>query len=114
MRIPEAVESGTFASIRRNWKDGDRIQIQFPMPLRFEPVDANHPDIVALIQGPLVLMAIAESQPGFTTRALLQAKPSNNPSGDWLASSIDGREIAMRPFLAIDKESYSTYVRIEN
>jgi hypothetical protein len=114
MRIPEPVESGTFASIRRNWKDGDRIQIQFPMPLRLEAVDANHPDIVALIQGPLVLMAIAESQPSFTSRALLQARPSNNPSGDWLATSIDGRETAMRPFLAIDKESYSTYVRIEN
>ena len=54
------------------------------MPLRLEAVDANHPNLVALMQGPLVLFAVADSQPSFERNALLQAKPANNATGDWL------------------------------
>jgi DUF1680 family protein len=112
-RVSEAIEAGTFAAIRNTWKDGDRIQIEFPMPLGLEAVDENHPNIVALMHGPLVLMAVAESQPTFDRQSLLRAKPLNNASGDWVASSRDGRQVTMRPFMSIDKESYSTYVRIK-
>ncbi len=113
-QVSDAVEPGTFAVIRRTWNDGDRIQIEFPMPLRLEAVDANHPNFVALIQGPLVLMAVAESQPTFDSPSLLRAKPLNNKGGDWVASSIDGGQVTLRPFMTIDKESYSTYVRIKS
>lgn len=113
-RISDAVEPGTFAPVRRTWKDGDRIQIEFPMPLRLEAVDANHPNIVALVQGPLVLMAVAESQPAFDAQSLLRAKPLNNAGGDRVANSIDRGLVTMRPFMTIDKESYSTYVRIRS
>jgi hypothetical protein len=113
-RVSDSVEPGTFAPVRRTWKDGDRIQIEFPMPLRLEAVDTNHPNVVALVQGPLVLMAVAESQPAFDAQSLLRAKPLKNASGDWVANSIDGGQITMRPFMTIDKESYSTYVRIRS
>jgi len=114
-RVSEKVDPGTFASIRRSWKEGDRVEIELPMPLRIEAVDANHPNIVALLQGPLVLMAVAESQPSFEKGSLLKAKPvPNNGKGDWLASSTDGKQITMRPFMTIDKESYSTYVLLRS
>jgi DUF1680 family protein len=113
-RVARGVEPGTFASLRNTWKDGDRIELELPMPLRLESVDANHPDVVALMQGPLVLMAVSESQPTFDRNALLQAKAANNATGDWLASSVDGRSIAMRPFMTIDKESYNTYVQLKS
>jgi len=77
-------------------------------------VDANHPNFVALMQGPLVLFAVADSQPSFEKSALLQAKPANNAKGDWLASSSDGSSVTMRPFMNIDKESYSTYVLLKS
>ena len=113
-RIGEEVQPGTFASIRNTWKDGDRVELELPMPLRLEAVDANHPDFVALMQGPLVLMAVSESQPTFERDALLKAKSVNNATGDWLATSADGKSITMRPFMAIDKESYSTYVQLKS
>jgi DUF1680 family protein len=113
-RISSEVQPGTFASIRNTWKDGDRVELELPMPLRLEAVDANHPDIVALVQGPLVLMAVGESQPTFERNALLQANAASNATGDWLASSADGRSITMRPFMMIDKESYSTYVQLKS
>jgi hypothetical protein len=113
-RVAKEVEPGTFASLRNNWKDGDRVELELPMPLRLEFVDANHPDVVALMQGPLVLMALSESQPTFDRNALLQAKAANNTTGDWSASSVDGKSITMRPFMTIDKESYSTYVQLKS
>src|SRR5580693_516149 len=109
-RVSQEVEPGTFASIRRTWKDGDRVELELPMPLRLEAVDANHPEMVALVQGPLVLLAVGESQPTFERSALLKAKAASNATGDWLASSANGRTITMRPFMNIDKESYSTYL----
>jgi hypothetical protein len=113
-RVSDPVEPGTFASIRRTWKDGDRVELELPMPLRLEPVDANHQNMVALLQGPLVLFAVADSQPTFNSNALLQAKPKNNATGDWVASSADGSSIVMRPFMNIDKERYSTYVLLKS
>ena len=111
-RIDNAANPGTFVAIRRLWKEGDRIQIELPMPLRLEAVDANHPNLVALLSGPLVLMAVAETQPGFARDSLMRATPVHNPAGDWLATSTDGARVTMRPFLSIGKESYSAYVRI--
>ena len=43
-------------------------------------------NLVALVQGPLVLFAVADSQPSFDRNALLQAKPANNATGDWLVN----------------------------
>ena len=113
-RVSSPVEPGTFASIRNTWKDGDLVELELPMPLRLETVDANHPEMVALLQGPLVLFAVAESQPSFDRKALLQAKSTKNATGDWLASSSDGSTVSMRPFMNIDKESYSTYVLLKS
>lgn len=113
-RVSNAAEPGSFAALRRTWKDGDRIQMELPMPLRLEAVDANHPNLVALLQGPLVLMAVAETQPTFDAQTLLQAKSQSNDAGDWSATSEDGGQVTMRPFMSIDKESYSTYVRIKS
>ena len=113
-RASDPAQPGTFAGIRRTWKDGDRVELELPMPLRLEPVDANHPNLVALVQGPLVLFAVTDSQPSFDRNALLQAKPTKNATGDSLASSVDGTGVTMRPFMKIDKESYSTYVLLKS
>jgi uncharacterized protein len=113
-RVSEPVQPGSFAAIRRTWNDGDRVELEFPMPLRLEAVDPNHPEFVALLRGPLVLFAIADSQPSFERNALLQAKPANNAAGDWIANSSDGRSVMMRPFMSIDKENYSTYILLKS
>ena len=113
-RVSDLAEPGTFASIRRTWKEGDRVELELPMPMRLEAVDVHHPNLVALMHGPLVHFAVADSQPSFERNALLQAKPLNNAMGDWLANSVDGSSVTMRPFMNIDKGSYSTYVLLKS
>jgi DUF1680 family protein len=113
-RVTDLVRPGTFAAIRRTWKDGDRVELELPMPLRLEAVDAEHPDLVALVRGPLVLFAIADAQPSFDRNALLQAKAAGSGAEDWLAGSADGSRIRMRPFMKIQNEKYSTYVKLRS
>jgi hypothetical protein len=45
---------GTFAAVRRTWKDGDTVEVTIPMALRTEPMPDNA-EKVALLYGPIVL-----------------------------------------------------------
>jgi uncharacterized protein len=46
---------GTWAAIRRTWKPGDQVEIRFPLKLRYQAIDPQHPDRVAVVRGPVVL-----------------------------------------------------------
>ena len=59
-RQKELAAPGQFAAIRREWKTGDRVELELPLKMRLEPIDAQHADTVALLRGPLVLMAVKE------------------------------------------------------
>jgi len=45
---------GSFVTLNRTWKNGDRIEVKLPMDLRLEPMSDN-PARVAICYGPLVL-----------------------------------------------------------
>ena len=106
-RATETVAPGTFARLTRQWKNGDRIELDFPMPNRLEPIDARHPKTVALVSGPLVLFAIAGASPPPTERELLQAKQVGTM--EWRVETASGN-LKMLPFTAIGDEPYSTYL----
>ena len=113
-RVSDAVDPGTFASIRRTWKDGDRVELELPMPLRLEPVDANHPELVALCRGPWCCLRWPIRSRASIRMRCCKPRPTNNATGDWSANSADGSNVTMRPFMNIDKESYSTYVMLKS
>ena len=103
------VVSGTFASIRREWKTGDRLELGLPMALRLEPIDDAHPDIVALLSGPLVLFPTGTPPAKLTARDLLSAK--NTGPGKWQLAGA-GERLELRPFFSIEDEPYSTYFKL--
>ncbi len=100
---------GTFAVLRRQWKTGDRIELDLPMTTRLEAIDAQHPEMVALMNGPLVLFAITNAAPQVTQKQLLAAKRTGMRR--WQVETANG-SIAMVPFTEIDNEDYSTYLRL--
>ncbi|WP_158885435.1 beta-L-arabinofuranosidase domain-containing protein [Rhodanobacter sp. L36] len=106
----DALEPGTFATIRRQWTSGDRLELELPLSLRLQSVDAEHPDTVALLAGPLVLMRMldsASSQSVFERRSLLSSVASSG--GDHWRVDAGGDRAQLRPFFAIGNEIYSTY-----
>tara|TARA_A100001388_G_C28772502_1_gene504841 strand:+ start:1830 stop:4295 length:2466 start_codon:yes stop_codon:yes gene_type:complete len=78
----ESVSSKTelgFATIDREWKKGDKVLLELPMPLRLnrcdERVEENHHRL-AFTRGPFVLCAEAIDNDGATQRFYLDPKPT--------------------------------------
>jgi DUF1680 family protein len=108
-RLSPPVTSG-FATLSRRWDDGDRIEIDLPLPTRLEPIDPQHPDTVALMRGPLVLFPITETSTAVTRAQLLSATRLANQSA-WQANTGSG-PLELRPFTAIQDQPYTTYLNV--
>lgn len=105
--------AGRFAGIRREWKSGDRVELELPMKPRLEAIDSSHPDTVALMWGPLVLMAVKQDQnsplPKVTREQLLGVQRVS--ARRWLANSNSGK-LKMLAFTSIGDLPYSTYLKL--
>ena len=95
-----------FATLRRRWESGDRIDLHLPLENRLEAINAHHPDTVALVRGPLVLFATGAQQP-VTRKELLSARRSNAQT--WQVSTAKGT-IDFVPFTGIGDREYATYL----
>jgi len=107
--VPASGAAGKFVTIRRPWKNGDRIEMDLPMRLRLEAIDAQHPQTVALLCGPLVLFAITDVPPAVTARQLLAARKMGQQL--WQVETAGGA-LSMLPFTAIKDQQYSTYLSV--
>lgn len=106
-------QPGAFATLRREWKDGDGIEIEWDMPVRLEAVDPQHPTTVALVRGPLCLFAIDPPNDRLTRKQLLAAEPLSKGSTDWTVPTA-GAPVTLRSFAAIGKERYRLYQEVES
>jgi DUF1680 family protein len=115
IRKKEAVIPGQFAGIRRTWKDGDRVELKLPLRMRLEPIDAQHTETVALMRGPMVLMAVKENEgaplPKVTRADLIDAKRVSERQ--WEVKSADGR-VAMLPFTWLGSRPYTAYLKVSS
>jgi DUF1680 family protein len=108
-RLPLELKPGSFAVVRRQWKTGDQVELELQMTTRLEAIDSQHPEIVALMNGPLVLFAITSTVPSVTRKQLLATKRAG--AQRWQVETADS-PMAMLPFTEINDEGYSTYVRV--
>ena len=75
--VQAKVEKG-FAVIDRQWKMGDRVELNLPMPVRLNTCNANvkaNRDRVALTRGPFVLCAEGVDNGGATERFFFKQLP---------------------------------------
>ena len=103
---------GQFARLDRTWKNGDRIEIEFDMPAVLEPVDPQHPDLQALVHGPLALFSVGAIPPKIGKQELLAASQVSAGSSDWQANTAAGN-LTLRPFASIQDEHYRLYLKVE-
>jgi DUF1680 family protein len=103
---------GTFTSIEREWRSGDRVELDLPLRRRLQAVDAEHSNVVALSSGPLVLMRILDEEPARTAplqrTALLAAERVPGNTRQWTVSH-DSKQLQLRAFADIDTQRYSVY-----
>jgi DUF1680 family protein len=109
-RWTDLLIAGTFATVFREWKSGDRVDLQLPRKMRLQAIDPRHPDTVALLYGPLVLFAITSGDRPSLTRAQLLAARQTGKSAWEVATALG--PMKMLPYMAIDEEQYSTYLQV--
>jgi uncharacterized protein len=105
--VDVALTPGTWATIDRTWKDGDRVELSIDMPLRLAPIDEHHPQLVALLYGPVALFAIEPAANTITQKQLLAAQRIGS-SSTWEVAT-DAGKVRMLPYPDIKDESYRLY-----
>jgi len=116
-RDPMICLPGTFAALDRQWHEGDRVDLELSLPLRSLCIDAQHPNTVALVAGPLVLMRMldAEGEPEatLTSGELLSARRPFGAARAWRVQT-SGTTLSFRPFMDIQEERYRAYQDVVN
>ena len=102
------IQPGTFCALRREWKNGDVIEYTIDRPLRLEAVDAQHPNTVALLFGPLSLFSVNSPNSRFTRAQLLKASRRTAAGRGWQVQSA-AAPVAFRAFPDIRDEQYRLY-----
>jgi len=115
----EAGEPGSYVAIKREWKEGDQIEIKMPFELREEGF-ADHPERVAVLDGPLVLGAHIDMNkplPGIVGRPqtwLKELEPVPFEMATFAAPShVPGEQkievLTLEPFYKVYKGKYEVY-----
>ncbi len=101
---------GTWASVERTWTSGDRVEFRVPLTLRMQPVDRQHPDRVAVVRGPVVLVfEAAYHDPAFhlpeTDADLNQWLVADATPGFFRVQPPDGKNVRskFRPFYSVEE-----------
>jgi DUF1680 family protein len=111
-RLPAEIKPGEFKRIDATWKQGDRIEVEFDMPNALEPVDPEHPTVMALTHGPLALFSVGEIPATISKQEFLEAQQIAAGSSDWQTTTAAGK-LTLRPFANINEEIYRLYLNVE-
>jgi hypothetical protein len=108
--ISVAAEPGTFAAIRRRWQTNDTLQVRLPFSFRLEPIDEQHPDTVALMWGPLMLVALDQPLELPEKSVSPQGLRSTPYSPLTFEAPRPTGKLRFVPFYRVRDEVYTTYL----
>jgi DUF1680 family protein len=83
---------GTWAVVERTWKTGDKVEVNIPLPLRFSAVDKWHPNRIAVVRGPVVMV-----QEGNAHEPVFKLPETNEDLNKWFKPSTQPGYFRMEP-----------------
>ncbi len=113
-------EPASYLAVKRQWHDGDQIEIKMPYALRLEGFAAK-PDRVAVLDGPLVLAAVIDRKkptPGVVSAPgawLDELRPVANENATFtgavfrLPGDANPEALKLEPFYRIYRRNYEVY-----
>jgi uncharacterized protein len=103
-------KAGSFAALHRRWRSGDVVELRLPQSFRAEPIDDQHPKVVAVMRGPVMLVAV-DPPDGLEKRTLSIDEGFSafaQRPGAWTRNE-GGQQIVFLPFHQVQNERYTTY-----
>jgi uncharacterized protein len=113
-------EAVSYVTIKREWKDGDQIEIKMPFNLR-EEAFADKPERAAVMDGPLVLAAEVDTKkpkPGIVSEAgkwLGELRPVANEMATFEGAVLrfpgdeNPETLTLKPFYKLYRRNYEVY-----
>jgi DUF1680 family protein len=121
---------GSYLTLSRTWKTGDRVELELPMSLHVEAMP-DDPKLQAFLYGPLVLAGDLGDE-GLTEKMIVGdegprvdkspiAVPSFRPSPGWIKpadkpltfrTTGQEKDVTLAPFNTIFDRRYSVYWRV--
>jgi DUF1680 family protein len=111
-RVLAGPKPGAFARVDGTWKNGDRIEVEFDMANALEAVDPQHPNVMALVHGPLALFSVGATPETLERKELLAAAQVSAGSAQWQTKTAAGL-LTLRPFAEIEDEVYRLYQTVK-
>jgi uncharacterized protein len=109
--ISVPAEAGSFAAVHRVWRNRDTVQVSLPFSFRTEAIDDLHPNTVALMRGPLMLVAL---DPRLSLHAGSHDRAPEFKPVPFTAQNFEmqgsSTPIRFAPFYSVGDESYTTYL----
>ena len=101
----------SFAAVRRRWQTIDLIQVKLTFSFRTEPIDEQHPNTVALMRGPLMLVAPNPGLKGPKMAAFSSGVLRPSPFARQSFELQETRQkLRFMPFYAVKDETYTNYL----
>jgi DUF1680 family protein len=88
-----------FVEIEREWNDGDKLEWLMPIEWREEKVDPQHENLVALMRGPLLIVAVSEG-----------VRAPGQMDDKLFTSSVGTQSVRFKPYFQLTDENYTTYL----
>jgi uncharacterized protein len=131
-------QPGSYATLDREWRDGDVVSFRLPMRLRAEPMP-DDPTVVAFLQGPIVLAADlggvgpdaakrfgpqapelhedeAPVAPTLVAGTTAEALAHLRPTGEPLTFRTEGvgrpQDVVLRPFFRLHERRHAVYLPV--
>ncbi len=105
------VRPGSFFALRRGWRHGDVVEVEFAMPLRLETMAIKETtrttELGALMAGPVVFMATGPWPIEMERERLLAATKVSG--GEAYSVTFNRVPVVFKPFTGIGDEVYRTY-----
>ena len=83
--LPAFSSPGSYLTLNRTWKEGDRVEVRLPMSLRIETLPGDDTQ-QAVMYGPLVLAGRLGTEG--LTKQMFYAEYSTTPHGDPIPAPV--------------------------
>ena len=111
-RTGGAAKAGQYAVIERSWKQGDVVDVVVPQPLRAAQIDESHPEVVALMRGPVMYVGLNPWEGlSETPVELPKALKLIQGQSDRYVMNAGGKDLVFVPYFDVQLERYTTYFR---